>query len=330
MTPPPATAARILTQPPDLTGLAGPLRDWWRGPLVKDPADRPTARELLDGLLTVAAPVGDPTPVAAMSPAGADQPSGGSLGPVTPPAAGDGQGEPSTAGTGPAGRRSPLRRRWLTGVGAAVAVIAVLVPVTLFGPRLFDGRSTPDPSGSAGVDPAAGGPATTASGTGTPTPSPSAASPSTSVDRTRAILAGQRQILLHVVEIDRDLSLPFDGEVGVSDGTKPDARFVLDPVGVDFMIKSLNPEIAHRPCLGVKIDEEGYASLVGTECNPGGATLFGVSREGKDDKGRLSYAIVSEKYGVVQWSPSQKKIYVEVLGDAPVGTTFSLVDRGAV
>ena len=138
------------------------------------------------------------------------------------------------------------------------------------------------------------------------------------MDRTRAILAGQRTILLHVVEIDRDLSLPFDGEVGVSDGTKPDARFVLDPVGVDFMIKSLNPEIAHRPCLGVKIDEEGYASLVGTECNPGGATLFGVSREGKDDKGRLSYAIVSEKYGVVQWSPSQKKIYVEVLG-APGG-----------
>ncbi|MEU1751891.1 protein kinase [Micromonospora matsumotoense] len=332
-----ATAMRILTQPPDLTGLTGPLRELVSRALEKDPDDRPTARELLDGLLTVAAPVGDPAPVAAMSPAGAagaDQPSGGSLRTVTPPGvAGGGQGEPATssaAGTSPAGRQSPLRRRWLTGVGAAVAVIAVLVPVTLFGPRLFDGRSTPDPSGSAGVDPAAGGPATTASAAGTPTPSPSAASPSTSVDRTRAILAGQRQILLHVVEIDRDLSLPFDGEVRVSDGTKPDARFVLDPVGVDFMIKSLNPEIAHRPCLGVKIDEEGYASLVGTECNPGGATLFGVSREGKDDKGRLSYAIVSEKYGVVQWSPSQKKIYVEVLGDAPVGTTFSLVDRGAV
>ncbi|WP_433233777.1 hypothetical protein ACQP2H_29955 [Micromonospora sp. CA-248260] len=96
------------------------------------------------------------------------------------------------------------------------------------------------------------------------------------------------------------------------------------------MIRSLNPQIAHRPCLGVKLDAQGYASLVGTDCEPTAATLFGISREGKDDKGRLAYAIVSEQYGVVQWSPSQKKIYVEVLGDAPVGTTFSLVDRGAV
>ncbi len=48
---PPATAARILTQPPDLSGLSGPLRDLVGRSLEKDPADRPTARELLDLLL---------------------------------------------------------------------------------------------------------------------------------------------------------------------------------------------------------------------------------------------------------------------------------------
>ena len=48
---PPATAARILTQPPDLTGLHGPLRDLVARALHKDPADRPSARELLDLLL---------------------------------------------------------------------------------------------------------------------------------------------------------------------------------------------------------------------------------------------------------------------------------------
>src|SRR3982751_5736567 len=48
---PPATAARILTQPPDLTGLSGPLRDLVARALHKDPADRPSARELLDSLL---------------------------------------------------------------------------------------------------------------------------------------------------------------------------------------------------------------------------------------------------------------------------------------
>ncbi|MGW4942078.1 serine/threonine protein kinase [Actinoplanes sp. NPDC004185] len=44
-------AVRILTMPPDLEGLTGPLRDLVEQALAKDPADRPTARELLDRLL---------------------------------------------------------------------------------------------------------------------------------------------------------------------------------------------------------------------------------------------------------------------------------------
>ncbi|WP_306213947.1 serine/threonine protein kinase [Actinoplanes sp. RD1] len=48
---PPATAGRILTQPPYLEGLAEPLRGLVELTLSKDPADRPTARELLDMLL---------------------------------------------------------------------------------------------------------------------------------------------------------------------------------------------------------------------------------------------------------------------------------------
>jgi hypothetical protein len=48
---PAATAARILTQPPDLTGLDGALRDLVGRTLAKDPAERPTAHQLLDLLL---------------------------------------------------------------------------------------------------------------------------------------------------------------------------------------------------------------------------------------------------------------------------------------
>ncbi|MET7398840.1 serine/threonine-protein kinase [Dactylosporangium sp. NPDC005572] len=48
----PVVAARILTQPPDLSGLSGPLRDLVAQALAKDPAERPTARELIDRLLT--------------------------------------------------------------------------------------------------------------------------------------------------------------------------------------------------------------------------------------------------------------------------------------
>jgi predicted Ser/Thr protein kinase len=49
---PAATAARILTQPPALGALSGPLRDLVADALAKDPGDRPTAHELLDDLLS--------------------------------------------------------------------------------------------------------------------------------------------------------------------------------------------------------------------------------------------------------------------------------------
>ncbi|MDT4992889.1 MAG: eukaryotic-like serine/threonine-protein kinase [Actinoplanes sp.] len=49
---PPATAARILTQPPQLDGLAEPLRSLVELALAKAPADRPTAHELLEMLVS--------------------------------------------------------------------------------------------------------------------------------------------------------------------------------------------------------------------------------------------------------------------------------------
>ncbi|GGK75223.1 hypothetical protein GCM10012284_06480 [Mangrovihabitans endophyticus] len=50
---PVATAAKILTQPPDLGDLPSPLREIVARTLEKDPADRPTAPELLDLLLDI-------------------------------------------------------------------------------------------------------------------------------------------------------------------------------------------------------------------------------------------------------------------------------------
>ncbi|GIF04163.1 serine/threonine protein kinase [Actinoplanes siamensis] len=49
---PTATAARILTQPPKLDGLSKPLHDLVAHALEKDPANRPSARELLDLLIS--------------------------------------------------------------------------------------------------------------------------------------------------------------------------------------------------------------------------------------------------------------------------------------
>ncbi|MFG1838147.1 serine/threonine protein kinase [Micromonospora sp. NPDC049175] len=316
---PTAVAMRILTQPPDLTGLGGALRELVSRALEKDPAARPTARELLDGLLT-AANQGNadataqrlaemPTVRAAQAGGGADQ-------------------GPRAKSSGPAGRAGSGRRGWLIALGSVVAVVAVLVPAFLFGPRLLDDKAGPAPTGSkAAGSPATGGASASAS---TPAATTPTKPPSAAADPTEAILAGQRRILVHVVEIDRDLSLPSDGEIAVGGGTGKDALFVLEPVGVNFMIKSTNPEIAHRPCLGVERDGEGDKSLVGADCRPTKATLFAISPEGRDDKGRTSYVISNTEYGVVQWSPTLSEIYVEFMGDAPVDTTFSLVDRGAV
>ena len=60
---PPATAVAILTQEPTLDGLYGPLRDLVAQALSKRPEDRPTARQLLDRLLTTGndAPVSEAT-----------------------------------------------------------------------------------------------------------------------------------------------------------------------------------------------------------------------------------------------------------------------------
>jgi len=49
---PAATAARILTQPPEVSGLPRPLRDLVTLALAKEPQDRPSAHELLEMLLS--------------------------------------------------------------------------------------------------------------------------------------------------------------------------------------------------------------------------------------------------------------------------------------
>ncbi|HEX8630515.1 MAG TPA: protein kinase, partial [Catenuloplanes sp.] len=66
---PPLVAMRILTGPPDLTGLVPPLRDLVERALAKEPQARPSARELLDLLLTTG-----PTRTPALAAALADQP----------------------------------------------------------------------------------------------------------------------------------------------------------------------------------------------------------------------------------------------------------------
>ena len=108
---PAATAARILTQPPALGALTGPLRNLVGRALAKEPADRPTAYELLDELLAAGARADDGF-IAGLDrraelrrAAGAD--SGSAPGAVSP---------------GVGALRGPRRRLWV----AAALVVALL------------------------------------------------------------------------------------------------------------------------------------------------------------------------------------------------------------
>ncbi|GAB3972436.1 serine/threonine-protein kinase [Plantactinospora veratri] len=304
----PGTAMRIMTQPPDLSGLTGPLRELVDRALVKDPDERPTARALLDALLDGRSSPADTSTVATSAVLKARD---------SIPVAGGGPGQAQGA-AGPAKRR----RSRLLGVGAAAATLVVLLGagVAILHTPEFGGGDT---DGSP-VTPAPTGPSPTSA-----PPTPVASDPDT------PILQGTRRTLIHIAEIDRDLALDLHySEVEASDGTGTKSQFVLVPMGVDYLIKSLRGEGRaddSETCLGVKITLDGPSSLVAAACHPTQATLFSLDRTGaRDDKNRPTYHIYNETHGFVQWSTERKAVIVEMVGDATPSSTFSLVDRGAL
>jgi eukaryotic-like serine/threonine-protein kinase len=144
-----ATAARILTQPPELTGLYGSLRDLVALTLAKDPADRPSSHELLDMLLTAGPAAASAMPSDLRQAAEAAQHSGR-----------------FSTGDTPTPIRPRARRRtwaWVTAGIATLAVLAAGFLVSRSGPG--DGRRT-----------AAALPAASASGSSAPSSAAAVAS----------------------------------------------------------------------------------------------------------------------------------------------------------
>ncbi|MFA1542794.1 serine/threonine-protein kinase [Actinomadura monticuli] len=140
--------ATLRTGNPDLDGLPDSLVPAVRSALAADPADRPTAPELLLALVEQPQPqphVGgwpeaDPAPRPRRTPAPA---------PPARPAPTDGEGADTKAFTplGMAGARSSRRTRLLAGIGAAAGT--VLVGAIIAG--LTQGRSDTPPSSSVPV-----------------------------------------------------------------------------------------------------------------------------------------------------------------------------------
>jgi len=290
---PPATAMRILTQPPNLAGLPRPLRDIVALTLAKDPNERPTARELLDLLLDA-----ERQPLAGLP---------------TQPVPDDTPRPTSIIGARPAPAGGKPRRGRIAVMGALS--VALLAAGLLGHDLLIETDETT--SGPRAVGASAGSTA------GSPKPS---ASPR--AGGTAGILAGSRKTLIHFAEVDKDLALPDETEpAAVSDGTGTDALFALVPMGVDYLIKSMRDD---QPCLGIRVIPGGSASLVSTECAATEATMFTILATGaKDDKKRPTYSIYNDKYGSLQYDDGNNEVYVEFAGDAQTDT-FSFVDRGPI
>lgn len=112
----PTVLMRIVNNPPDLPGLSGPLRDLVMWALTKNPAERPTAQDLMDRLST-----GDTSGVPVQRPGAAE------FGETRAPT-------PSPAADGEARTAMPGRRKLLTaGAAVVVAVGGVSAAVALSG-----------------------------------------------------------------------------------------------------------------------------------------------------------------------------------------------------
>ncbi|MFC6934587.1 serine/threonine-protein kinase [Actinomadura yumaensis] len=160
----PAIMHRIANGEPDLTGVPPSLHGLLAECLSKDPARRPTARDLMVRLVDPSGP--DPRSVPAPPvpvPDGSVPPARDLTGPAPPPE--------STVGGGASGSRTPLI------VAAAVVAVALIAAVTWIASSLL-GKDDDDPSGRT----ARGGssPSTGTDATGGTTPSTGGSSGGTS------------------------------------------------------------------------------------------------------------------------------------------------------
>ncbi len=148
------------------------------------------------------------------------------------------------------------------------------------------------------------------------------------------ILAGKRKALIHIAEDDKDWSATYEGPIAIGDGTDDGALFRIVPAGGDkHLIEALRPrEEGGRWCAIAKTNDGTDPTSVGTaKCTENQDTLFTISATGeKDEKGRPTHQIVSERHGVLQVKNDGSALYLQQVGDGGSRGTYSFVDRGAV
>jgi hypothetical protein len=141
---------------------------------------------------------------------------------------------------------------------------------------------------------------------------------------TDPILAGRRKIVIKPIpSFEEIVAVDTKGRLTLTDGEAEHGLFVLTPVGDKYQIKTAQPEPS---CLGIKTNGSKALTVVAAACDPGRAgQLFTLSRQ-KDQNGDPTYAISSQNAFLQVFERSG--LIAEELGDAPLKTTFALVDNG--
>ncbi|MEV4641310.1 serine/threonine-protein kinase [Actinoplanes sp. NPDC049548] len=289
----PATAARILTQPPQLGSLAEPLRSIVALTLAKDPAARPDAHELLSMLLSGRMPPSRQTAEEAPWRESGDVPW---------------QGQSTDA---PKGRR-PAGRTRMALVSATVVAVAVAAGLTV--QQNFRGRTDSPRPTSLTESPVA--PKKPGLATGIFSGERRTVVHLVEVDRELTAGSGAPRAAAPA------------GKEGLEITGTPEEMFALVPYGNDHLVRAVGPAAAPgRECLHVEEPVLGTSAVSVKDCTPGPATLFTLVPTGHSDGGP-TFLISSQGRGELQWSTVRKELYVQPVGSGPITTTFRFVDQG--
>lgn len=235
--------------------------------------------------------------------------------------------------------RRDATRRWTVALvgGASFMAVTLQACATSATERATPTQkhsATAEASTTPTVEPTPRAPVATATPTVDPTPAVSPPLPSpTQPVASEAVFAGTRAVVLAPVQQQPlVLAVSASGRVVLSKDRGTRARFVLVRNGDSFLIvTTTRTNGTDVLCLGIKsLAPTAPLALVGVACDPGSDDQQFTFGKERTVAGRASYSLRTAA-GFVQASKDPDfGVYAQELGDAPLESTFALVDDGAV
>lgn len=149
----------------------------------------------------------------------------------------------------------------------------------------------------------------------------STATKPTTKPTTSRVLTGTRQVaIVPVPSFESALALDPNGRLNLTDAEG--GLFVFTPVGTQHLIRTAtaDPDTGESSCLTIQVNGSNPLTAVATACDAADADqLFTVTAKGTN-------YVISNQAAVLQVVDGE--LIAKELGDAPLTTTFKLVDNG--